>query len=68
MPMLVEAHALRALAFRWQARSGEACDEFLEYKGERDCYTCNCPDEAHVWKKAAAELFALAAEKAVHST
>jgi len=65
MPMLVEAHALRALAFRWQARAWKACDEFKEYKGARACRTCSCGADEHVCKEAAAELFALAKESQV---
>lgn len=59
MPLIVESYRLRALVFEWEKRAGDACDEFPEYKGGIDCYTCHASAQAHQLKDCAKELRAL---------
>ena len=63
--MANEAYRLRSLAFVWDRRAGEACEEFQDYKGGRDCFRCGYLDSEHEARRCAAELRALLAEPEV---
>ena len=62
MSNTIEAYRLRSLKFKWLQQAGDACDEFQEYKGERQCSNCYAADWQHALRRAAEELDALIEE------